>query len=80
MLNTQDAHIPVETFNKFRKPLPLDIAVIKTKSKGERVSVKGIVEKVKYNEKTSNLSAMLIFESGHEVSWLLAVMCKMCLL
>ena len=54
MLDTQDTPIPVDILEKFTKPPPEDIAVIKTKSKGERVSVKGVIEKVRKNEKTSN--------------------------
>ena len=46
MLDTQDKQIPEEIIDKFTNPSPIDIAVIKTKEKGERVSLKRVVKKV----------------------------------
>ena len=46
MLDTQDKQILEEIINKFTNPSPINIAVIKTKEKGERVSLNGVVKMV----------------------------------
>ena len=46
VLDTQDAQIDREIQEKFTNPPIQEVAAIKTKEEGERVSVKAIVERV----------------------------------
>lgn len=48
VLNTSDSPVSAEVIQMFKKPEPVQIAAIKTKDKGQRVSLKAQVEHVCY--------------------------------
>lgn len=48
VLNTSDSPVSPEIIQMFKKPEPMQIAAIKTKNKGHRVSLKAQVEHVCY--------------------------------
>lgn len=65
VLNTSDSPVSAEVIQMFKKPEPVQIAAIKTKDKGQRVSLKAQVEHIS-NLLTTNASKRRIVRLSDE--------------